>query len=523
MIDPVLRTDETERELRHSEQRYRLLSEHASDVIWTMTPDGRITSLSASVEKARGFTVEEAMNQPLEEILAPASQGEVVRYFEALHRAMAEGRQPEPYRGEQQYLRKDGSIFWADVIACPITDAEGRVVEILGVSRDISQRVAQRQHLERLVQARTLELSLAKEAAESADRAKSEFLANVGHELRTPLNAIQGFTELALHAATDPGQQEDLRTVLQASRRLSELINAMLDLARLESGRITLDPAEFTLGAVMSALGALMEPLSQDKGLPLICSIDPAAATRRVIGDERRLSLVLVNLVSNAIKFTHAGSVTVNAELGPMADGRQRARFEVIDTGIGIAPQDRERIFRVFEQADASSSRRYEGTGLGLPISRRLAEAMDGSLTVSSEPGRGSTFTLTVPREPVVPTGGMPSEAEVDAVPARNVTSAPRATAVSRETDTDAPTLEAGPPPWLTPEAREWLHALIAHLETGDPVARQWSDQAPAALAQAMAQELHQLRRRLRVFDFDGGLEIARDLQERLAAMDMNR
>lgn len=518
-------TDTTERRqaeqaLRTSEQRYRLLAEHASDVIWTMGIDGRITSLSAAVEKVRGFTVEEAMHQTLDQILAPQSQTEVIRYFEALHGAIAQGQPPPTYRGEQQYLCKDGSTFWADVIACPVIDAEGRVVELLGVSRDISRKVAQQQHLERLVQARTGELSLAKEAAESASRAKSEFLANVGHELRTPLHAILGFTDLALGAATDAAQREDLQHVLEASRRLGKLIDAILETARLQAERVTLDCVELTPGAVMDAVVQLMAPMARDKGLRLGLSVEPDAAALRLMGDELRLRLVLANLVSNAIKFTPAGEVTLRCALGPSADGRCHLRFEVSDTGIGIAPQDQARIFHAFEQVDAAANRHYEGAGLGLPISRRLAEAMGGSLNVTSRPGQGSTFTLLVSLEQASETQAQtqtPTQPQAQAAgsPASDAAArSPTVTPDPSETDTPLPPGQAAP-------VLDWLAELIVHLETGDPAVRQWMDQAPDALSRALPQPMQRLRSRLALYDFDAALEMAQALKARLEARDM--
>jgi signal transduction histidine kinase/ActR/RegA family two-component response regulator len=253
-----------------------------------------------------------------------------------------------------------------------------------------------REHLEDLVQARTAELSLAKEQAEAASRAKSTFLANTSHELRTPINAIIGMNTLALRRATDAKQIDQLHKANGAAQRLLAVINDILDLSKIEADHLTLATAEFNLNDVFADLSDLISHDVAEKALGLVIDICPELAHQSLQGDAGRLGQILLNLVGNATKFTVRGSITVRARQIEEDAAVVVVRFEVQDTGIGIAAADQSRLFIAFEQGDNSMTRQHGGTGLGLAISRRLAQLMGGTLEVDSALGAGSTFWFTL-------------------------------------------------------------------------------------------------------------------------------
>jgi len=238
------------------------------------------------------------------------------------------------------------------------------------------------------------ELDRTRLTAESASRARDEFLANVSHEIRTPMNAILGMTELALDAAESSRQRELLATVKLAARSLLQVINDLLDFSQIATGKLSLDLTDFSLRAVIGESVRALSARARRKGLELACTIDRDVPDV-YIGDARRLRQVLTNLIGNAIKFTARGSVGVEVVRDPDAFGDDQViqlRFIVRDTGIGIAPEKHAAIFRAFDQEDTSTTRRFGGTGLGLAISAQIAELMGGRITLDSAVGRGSTF-----------------------------------------------------------------------------------------------------------------------------------
>ncbi len=258
----------------------------------------------------------------------------------------------------------------------------------------VSTHVAQ-EKLEKMVAERTAELSIAKEAAEAANRAKTVFLANMSHELRTPMNGIMGLTNVALRRAGDPKLADTLTKVKLTSEKLLAIINDILEFSKTESERFTLEAADFRLSTLVDALVCQKVPQAQDKGLAFTIDIAPDLAYLMLHGDVQRLGQILGHLSSNAIKFTSQGAISVRGFVVEDNPADVLVRFEVEDTGIGIPAEDKERLFSVFEQADGSLSRKHGGIGLGLALSKRLVRAMGGTLGVNSEKGVGSTFWFT--------------------------------------------------------------------------------------------------------------------------------
>ncbi|MBU1364684.1 MAG: PAS domain-containing protein [Gammaproteobacteria bacterium] len=307
----------------------------------------------------------------------------------------------ETWRGEFINQRKDGSIFTEFAIISPVRQQDGMITHYLGIKEDVTEKKRTqselenyRLHLETLVADRTEQLIRAKNEAESASRAKSAFLANISHEIRTPMNAIIGLTHIAQRSAGSPEQQDRLGKVADAAQHLMTIINDVLDISKIEAGKLQLENTGFSLDSICASTCEMVAVRAQARHLPIHCEIDPALPPT-LLGDPLRIQQILLNFLSNAIKFTHHGRIAVRMRLLERSEGRAVIRCEVADTGIGISREGLAKLFLPFEQGDTSTTRRYGGTGLGLAISRRLAEAMHGEIGVDSELGKGSTFWFT--------------------------------------------------------------------------------------------------------------------------------
>ncbi|MGA7310514.1 MAG: ATP-binding protein, partial [Pseudolabrys sp.] len=355
-------------ELRESEERARGLLEAQGDVIVRRDSSGRITYASdafcALVDKTRAALIGSTLQLPVLE------QGPVMV-------------QPDGSRVHDQKIACGSAARW---IAWREVAVRGDMAtEVQSVGRDVTSRA----EAERV-------LGLARDQAETANRAKSRFLAMVSHEIRTPLNGMLGMADLLLDTPLTPEQLTYTKAAKTSGETLLSLIEEILDFSKIEAGKLDLEARPFALTTLVEEAIELMAPRAQTKGIEIASFVDERLATQ-VVGDAARLRQVLLNIVGNAIKFTDKGGVTVVVE--PGEDGNE-IRFEVRDTGIGVKNEDLARIFLDFEQADGSSTRKFAGTGLGLAISRRIVERMDGRIAVTSEENIGSTFVVSVPLPP---------------------------------------------------------------------------------------------------------------------------
>ena len=272
----------------------------------------------------------------------------------------------------------------------------GNRIDITPLKRAELELRNQQQHLESIVAERTAALSLAKEVAETANRAKSTFLANMSHELRTPMTAIMGMTSLAQLRVSDPKVKDQLAKVDTASRHLLSVINDILDISKIEAEKLTLEHSDLHLRKIFSDLNSLMSQRAESMGVAFLLDLPDALADRPLTGDPLRLSQILINLTGNAFKFTTQGTICVRVRQVEDTPSSLLLKFEIQDTGIGIEAADCARLFSAFEQVDGSMTRKYGGTGLGLAISKRLVEMMGGQIGVNSTPGQGSTFWFTL-------------------------------------------------------------------------------------------------------------------------------
>ena len=381
--------------LAERERVLRTIFDTSDGAIFLVGPDGRIVFANERMSAMWGIPVEQLIGSPYVSLIHPDER-------EIGHQKMLKLMASEiPFvRVEREYIRRDGTMFWGFLCGRRLLDESGRLAGLVGLIADIdeSKRNAQeldsyRQRLEELVRERTTQLEQAKEVAELANRAKSAFLANMSHEIRTPMNAIIGLAHLLRRDQVSRQQADRLDKMLGSAEHLLAIINDVLDISKIESGKLVLEVAPFRIVDVVERLVSLNADKVTTKGLSFRTAVGSLPPV--LVGDRTRLSQALLNYVSNAIKFTESGSIVLRASVVEEDDASLLVRFEVQDSGIGIAGDVLERLFHPFEQADNSTTRKYGGTGLGLVITRHLAELMGGQAGVDSLPGRGSTFWLT--------------------------------------------------------------------------------------------------------------------------------
>jgi PAS domain S-box-containing protein len=376
-------------------RRLAAVVESSNDAIITKTLEGRITSWNGAATRMFGYAEAEALGMPVQDLLPPDRKNEEMRILADL----AHGKTVPAF--DTLRRTKDGDLVEVSVTISPLRDATGRIVGGSKIARDITAR--------RRVEAAVLDsersrlradrLQAANQQIQQTSRMKSQFLANMSHELRTPLNAIIGFAEL-LQGGTVPPEsargRDYLGHIATSGRHLLQLINDVLDLSKVEAGKFDFYPAPLDLQQVIGEVCDVLQTDAMRKRLRIDIAIEPSIGP--LVLDAARLKQVLYNYLSNAIKFTpDSGHITVRAR----ADGADHFRVEVEDNGPGIEPGDLKRLFVEFQQLDASYSKRHQGTGLGLALTRRLVQAQGGQVGVHSTPGVGSVFHFVLPRQPV--------------------------------------------------------------------------------------------------------------------------
>ena len=372
------------RDARDADARFGGLLESVPDAVIIANASGRVVLANSQADALFGYARGELRGMTLEDLMPPRFRKAHVSHRDGYFhqpsvRPMGAGR-------ELFGLRKDGHEFPVEISLSPVATEQGTL--IMSAIRDISER----KRFEQALHEKNVELA-------QANQAKDRFLASMSHELRTPLNAVIGFTGTLLMQLPGPinaEQEKQLRTVQSSARHLLSLINDLLDLTKIASGKVELHPEPVNCRAVIEELALVFRPQARQKGLVLQFRAPPEVVTLRT--DRRALQQILMNLMNNAIKFTDSGEVNVVLERA-FIDGRARALISVADTGVGIAIDNQDKLYQAFTQIDQGNTRQFEGTGLGLHLSQQLAGLLGGRISCTSQHGKGSVFVLSLPLE----------------------------------------------------------------------------------------------------------------------------
>lgn len=385
-------------------ESFEVLVQNVQDyAIFALDRTGHVSTWNAGAERIKGYKADEILGKHFSTFYR---QEDIDRGHpqHELEVAEAAGR----FEEEGQRLRKDGTLFWANVVITALYDSNKNLAGFIKVTRDITDRKTAEETLKKLnaelelrvlertsqLQLREKELKFAKDQAERANAAKSTFLANMSHEIRTPLGAILGFSDMIVEENISGEDKETAKEAIQRNGQLlMNLINDILDLAKIEASKLELEKESVSLGALKQELISTFQSPAKAKGVDLQVDFHPNLPAN-IVSDNVRLRQILYNLIGNAVKFTHHGKVKIFAR----ALGGSHMAFSVEDQGIGISEEQQKTLFQPFHQADPSITRSFGGTGLGLVLSRNLAQALGGDLDITqSELGKGSTFTLTMP------------------------------------------------------------------------------------------------------------------------------
>ncbi len=373
-----------EKRNRNNEQRLKSIVDTALDPIITITGEGRIESFNPAAERVFGYSVREMLGENIKMLMPSPYQEEHDGY---LSRYLATGESTViGRRREVVAQKKDGTTFPMSLSVSKIIIGnrdKGSPLLFTGFIRDLTEQKAMEAEL------------IAREAAEASNQAKTEFLANMSHEIRTPMTAILGFSEVVLGNVSDPQNIEGLKTIQRNGEYLLKIINDILDISKIESGKLEVEQIECSPCQVLSDVASLMRVRASATGLPLEVEYE-GPMPQHIRSDPTRLRQILFNLIGNAIKFTEVGKVQVVARLLDAGSDEPKMQFDIVDTGIGMTDQQIGKLFQPFVQADTSTTREFGGTGLGLTISKRLAEMLGGNIQVHSTPGEGSIFSVTV-------------------------------------------------------------------------------------------------------------------------------
>ena len=386
------RMEATNVELRKTQHRHQLHIEQTPLGVIHWSNTFTIEAWNPSAELIFGYSAAEAIGRTANELIVPP---DIQTTIDEVCENLLHETGPSVNRNEN--VTKDGRRIICQWYNTPLVNDDGVVIGVSSIVQDISKEQQYEYRLQK-----------AKEHAEAANRAKSRFMANMSHELRTPMNAIMGFAELLKEESLNDSQLDYVETIHTSSRHLLRLINDVLDISKIEAGKEEISLGVCSLREMLGQLEDLMDNEAQNKGLDFVLDIRDDVPNQ-IISDAKHLYQCLINLVGNAIKFTETGSVSLG--VGMLEDAAQtRMFFEVIDTGIGIAPERQDKVFESFEQADIGTSRKYGGTGLGLTITRQLVEMMGGTITLESQVERGTTFTIVLPiQQTSCPVTGSPS------------------------------------------------------------------------------------------------------------------